>query len=1063
MLAIFRSSWLGAAWAAFALIGAAACGSRAEAQQPNILWIIADDLSPDLGAYGYDAVETPNLDRLAGEGTRYTNAYATSSVCSASRSALITGMYQTTIGAHSHRMTGGTKQPLPSGVEPLTEYFRDQGYYVTNANSGVTGSGKTDYNFQSGVTGGMYDGFDWANRAPDQPFFAQVQIFEPHRGFKKNDDFTRLNDVTFPSYYPDHPVTRADWAEYLVSVEELDRKVGVILDRLEQEGLADDTVVMFFGDHGRPHVRDKQWLYDGGLRVPLIVRDPTQAAGAGAVKDDAVSLIDVGVGSLGLTGATLPSHLQGVDMFASDFTGREAVFAGRDRMGNVQDRVRSVQVGDLKLIRNFDPSVSYMKGSQESLSYKRVSYPVHTLLLELEETGQLTPDQLKFLAETRPEYELYDLSTDPEELNNLADDPAYAAQLTDLQGRLATWITQTDDAGRYPINPGTEAQLAQNSINFGTNTLANRGFAVDGDRTLELRWWEERLGVQKTALNRGETLDVGAFQAGGLPPNGGSLTAGPFNGGSGTSPSTGGVVVGIVDSSDGSAVTGLGRITGHLTARSGSVVRVGGDGLATTSSGGVASSEDFEGLAAAVAFSDGASTGVLAGWDFIDLAPSNGTATDAEFAVVDTARDGRWTQTGPRGQALAQTTASIDLLRENDTSGAVIGGALAIAGPGSGIDASNTVDVIQADLFWGDALGDGSAHFLDSKIVFGYQDPDNFLSLSIVKGRGDGRDAQIDVRAVVAGEVTNAFNASGTGDFSEGFPDSAGPTDGMLQVKIIHDSQSGFVFFEIADGDDPSNVFATATVSDSLLALEGRVGFGTNNDAGAWDNLSVATQSTLPATGLQILEIGGNFTHESGASLEIDLLSPAVFDRLQVAGNATLEGSLDVSIDAEADVKAGDTFVIVEIDGAASGAFDGLDEGAVLERRGDVNLVITYQGGDGNDVALFTTLAGDFNRDGVVDAADYLVWRENLGRAETAIGSAGDGQNGVDAGDLTVWRSNYGRTAETASSTTTSTRVPEPSSLVPCALLIATAQAARWRSHATHAQSGNSRSTASAR
>ena len=424
--------------------------SLAFAQQPNILWIMADDLSPDLGAYGYDAVSTPNLDRLASEGVRYTNAFANSPVCSAQRSSLITGMYPTTIGAHGHRLTSSTKQNLPTGVEPITEYFRNEGYYVTNANSGVTGGGKTDYNFLSGVSGGMYDGFDWANRAPNQPFFAQVQIFEPHRDFRTNTDPSRLADVTFPSYYPDHPVTRADWANYLVSVEELDRKVGVILDRLESEGLADNTVVMFFGDHGRPHVRDKQWLYDGGLRVPLIVRGPGSEFTAGTVNDEMVSLVDVGVGSLGLTGATLPSHFQGEDIFDPSFTGRDAVFASRDRSGNVVDRVRSVQVGDLKLIRNFDPNVSYMKGSQESLSYKRIEYPVHTLLLELEESGELTPDQLKFLANTRPEYELYDLSTDPEELNNLANNPSYATELSDLQGRLATWITQTDDAGFFP-------------------------------------------------------------------------------------------------------------------------------------------------------------------------------------------------------------------------------------------------------------------------------------------------------------------------------------------------------------------------------------------------------------------------------------------------------------------------------------------------------------------------------------------------------------------------------------------------------------------------------------
>ncbi len=1003
----------------------ALCASITSAQ-PNIVWIIADDLSQDLGAYGYGAVDTPNIDRLAAEGVRYNNAFATSPVCSASRSAIITGMYATTIGAQSHRLTSSTKQSLPAGVSPITEYFRQEGYYVTNANAGVTGGGKTDYNFNSGVSGGMYDGFDWANRAQDQPFFAQVQIFDPHRDFRKNTDFTRLNDVTFPSYYPDHPVTRADWANYLVSVEELDRKVGVILDRLENEGLMDDTIVMFFGDHGRPHVRDKQWLYDGGIRVPLIVRDPT-ASNPGTVEEDAVSLIDVGVGSLALTGATLPPHLQGVNMFDPAFEGRDAIFAGRDRSGNVQDRVRSVQVGDLKLIRNYDPSLSYMKGSQESF-YKRLEYPVHTLLLELEEAGQLTPAQAKLLATSRPPEELYDLANDPEELNNLAADPNYATALTDLRSRLDTWVQQTDDAGLYPLDPAVENGLIQSSINWGTNQLANRGFSVDGDRTLELRWWEEQLGVQVTAVPSGQELKVGLDQSGNFPPNGGTITTGSFSSnGSGVSPALGGSVGGIVEAQGGSIVSGLGQIAGHLTAESGSVIQIGGSGI-STATGGQISTEDFESFSPGDAFTAGTSTGLLPGWSFVDLAPSTGSSVDSTFAVIDTATDSSWTQSSARSQMLAQTSNPIDFLRQNDTSGEVIAGALAIAGVGSGIDSSNTVDVIDADFVWGDALGDGSGSFLDSKLIFGYQDENNFLSLAIVKGQASGADTQIDIRVISGGQVTDVFGASGTGDFSSNFPDTNAVTNGLVHVRLIHDSASGFVFFELVDGENPSTVYATATVSDPLLAVEGLVGFGVNNDAGAWDNLNVVTQSALPAAGLQILGVGGNFVQESGATLEVDLLSTEIHDHLQVAGNATLAGQLSVTLSEGYVPSLGDSFQLVGAGGTVAGVFDTM---TLPSLPGGLAFAVQY--GPSAVTLVVEGIAGDYNLDGIVDGSDYAVWRNSLGQTGNGLAADGNADGVINAADLNVWMANYGSTTPPAGQVSHASATPEPNT---AALLI---------------------------
>ncbi len=197
------------------------------AERPNVMWIIADDLSPELGCYGYDAVATPNIDQLAEQGARFTNAFATAPVCSSSRSAFITGVFQTTTATHQHRTI--KKSALAEPFEPITELLRRAGYFVCNSNSTMNRPGKTDYNFA--FTGKMYDGADWSGRAEGQPFFAQVQIHEPHRDFAAAKNPRRADRVSIPSYYPEHPVIRTDWANYLATIEILDQHVGAMKKR----------------------------------------------------------------------------------------------------------------------------------------------------------------------------------------------------------------------------------------------------------------------------------------------------------------------------------------------------------------------------------------------------------------------------------------------------------------------------------------------------------------------------------------------------------------------------------------------------------------------------------------------------------------------------------------------------------------------------------------------------------------------------------------------------------------------------------------------------------------
>ncbi len=418
--------------------------------RPNILWLIAEDLSPDLGCYGNRAVHTPNLDRLAREGMRFTNAFVTGPVCSASRSAIATGMYQTSIGAHNHRSHRDDGYRLPKGVEPFTRYLQRAGYHTSNvipAAPGVRGTGKTDFNF---VTEEIFEGKDWAERRKGQPFYAQVNFSETHRPFRRCPD--RPVDpagVRIPPCYPDHPSVRKDWAMYLETLQNLDAKVGKVLERLEREGLAEDTVVFFFGDHGRPMPRDKQFLYDGGIRIPLLIRIPERFRPAGfkpgGVSEELVSAIDITATTLKLAGLEPPAHMEGRVFLGPEAQPRRFIVAARDRCDETVDRIRCVRTRRFKYIRNFLPERPY---AQQNV-YKDVNYPTLAVMRQLAEAGKLSGPPAAFLAPRRPAEELYDLQADPHETRNLAGDPAHRRTLEQMRALLDGWIRQTGDQGRY--------------------------------------------------------------------------------------------------------------------------------------------------------------------------------------------------------------------------------------------------------------------------------------------------------------------------------------------------------------------------------------------------------------------------------------------------------------------------------------------------------------------------------------------------------------------------------------------------------------------------------------
>ncbi len=426
--------------------------------RPNILWILSEDISPDLSCYGTQGVQTPNLDKLASQGIRFTNAFTTAPVCSASRSAMITGMFQTSIGVHNHRSHRDDGYTLPEPVRLITEYFRGAGYFTANVKTaapGVKGSGKTDFNFKFK---NAFDGSDWNQRKAGQPFFAQLSISMTHRGGHWKNLRNQLKNpvdpakIKLPPYYPDHPVARDDWATYLDSIQVMDGYVGKILKRLADENLADNTIVIFIGDHGRCHVRGKQWLYDGGIHIPMIVRWPGKLK-AGQVCDDMVSSIDISATALKIAGVNPPRHIEGKLFLEPDANGNwrpvnqhEYIIAARDRCDETVDRIRCVRNKQYKYIRNFMPERPYTQTN----AYKERSYPMLNLMKELHTQGKLTPVQALFMAPRKPDEELYDIKNDPYEINNLAASSEHQQTLKKMRAILDKWIKDTSDMGRFP-------------------------------------------------------------------------------------------------------------------------------------------------------------------------------------------------------------------------------------------------------------------------------------------------------------------------------------------------------------------------------------------------------------------------------------------------------------------------------------------------------------------------------------------------------------------------------------------------------------------------------------
>lgn len=416
----------------------------AEPSPINIVWIVIEDASPHIGCYGEKLIKTPNIDQMSREGIRCSSAFVTAPVCSSSRSAMISGMYQSTLGVHNHRSQNSSGKgggnvayydsyKVPKSVKLIPELFRDAGYFVTNKS-------KTDYNFIP--TSKLYHGSDWKKAPPNQPIFAQIQL----KGGKNRSaqSYVNPNKVILPPYYPVHPELQKDWAKYLDSWVKTDKEVGKILNDLKIAGRLDSTAVFLWTDHGVSHLRGKQFLYEEGIRVPMIIRLPRMQH-AGTVRDDLIEHIDIAACSLNLARIKLPDNVQGRDFLSADYKSRRFIFAGRDRCDETVDIQRCVRDSRYKYIRNFMSHVSHAQPSQYKDGKK-----ILQVIRGLHKEGKLNEQQARPFAPRRPPEELYDLDSDPYELVNLAWEPKHQKKLLAMRKALFERMAKTRDVGLIP-------------------------------------------------------------------------------------------------------------------------------------------------------------------------------------------------------------------------------------------------------------------------------------------------------------------------------------------------------------------------------------------------------------------------------------------------------------------------------------------------------------------------------------------------------------------------------------------------------------------------------------
>lgn len=433
--------------------------SVAMSEQPNIVWISCEDISPHLGCYGDPHAITPNLDKLAQEGTRYTNAFTTAGVCAPCRSAIITGMYQNSIGTHHMRCNA----TLPTWLKPFPVYLREAGYYCTN-------NSKTDYQFSKPAKKEIWDicgaKGHWKNRPQkSQPFFAVFNFTGCHEsGIASESKYMSVTEdllpsqrqnpkelTTLPPYYPDTTITREDWKRNYELITAMDAWAGDLIQQLKDAGEYDNTIIIYWSDHGVGLPRAKRWLYDSGTHIPLIIRVPEKFQksldiSSLATDNQLISAVDFAPTVLNIAGIDPPSYLQGRAFLGLHLSPpRKFVYGARDRMDERYDIIRTVRGPQYRYIRNFEPLkpyYQYMNTPEKGATMQEIR--------KKEASGQLDPVMALFSAHEKPVEELYDTHADPFEIHNLADDPAFSQRLSEMRHALSKWQNEIGDVGLIP-------------------------------------------------------------------------------------------------------------------------------------------------------------------------------------------------------------------------------------------------------------------------------------------------------------------------------------------------------------------------------------------------------------------------------------------------------------------------------------------------------------------------------------------------------------------------------------------------------------------------------------
>ncbi|MBC2603209.1 sulfatase family protein [Puniceicoccus vermicola] len=439
-------------------------------RSPNFLFLQLEDAGRHLGCYGDTAGKTPNMDRLASEGALYTNAFTHCPVCAPSRGGMVTGCYPWSIGNQFMRC---------DVLEPPRTFTHE----LVRAGYHVSWPTKLDFNFTPGEGWCSDQDFWWEKPAPEQPFFLYENFVHTHESrmfrelshihgkmpyFCPSECRHHPDEIPVPPYLPDTPELRWQLVRYYDALSANDYRIGQRLQWLEDQGLSDETIVILLSDHGRGLPREKRWCYDAGLHLPLVIRHPGEIA-PGTTEDELVAWVDIAPTVLSLAGVAIPDHYQGQVFMGPDRAPeRSHVFAGRDRMDSIYDMVRVARDHHYHYIRNDAPGLPYAQ--YQAYMEKQ---PIMPLMRDLHAKGQLKGDEAVFFQPEKPREELYDTQADPNQLNNLAKDPAHSEALQALRTALDQHLAETGDlseidekvlADRGLVRDDVEALTQQNRV-----------------------------------------------------------------------------------------------------------------------------------------------------------------------------------------------------------------------------------------------------------------------------------------------------------------------------------------------------------------------------------------------------------------------------------------------------------------------------------------------------------------------------------------------------------------------------------------------------------------------